>query len=52
VQVIERNDKHSKKPEEFRNIIDELYPYGNRIELFARKKVDGWDSWGDEINAI
>ena len=45
---IERNDKHSEKPEYFRELIDKLYPTGNRVELFARKKVDGWDTWGAE----
>jgi N6-adenosine-specific RNA methylase IME4 len=45
---IERT-KHSEKPERFRGIIDELYPTGNRIELFARKKVKGWDSWGLDL---
>ena len=48
VQTIERSDVHSEKPEQFRNIIDTLYPHGNRIELFARKAVDGWTSWGNE----
>lgn len=48
VQVIERT-KHSEKPELFRNIIDDLYISGSRIELFARRKVTGWDSWGDEL---
>jgi site-specific DNA-methyltransferase (adenine-specific) len=48
VQTIERSDKHSEKPEEFRKIIDDLYPQGERIELFARKKIDGWDAWGNE----
>lgn len=48
VQSIERT-KHSEKPEELRNIIDKLYPGGKRIELFARKNVDGWDTWGNEI---
>ncbi len=48
VQVIERTE-HSVKPEEFRQIIDKLYPLGNRIELFARRKVDGWQNWGNEI---
>jgi N6-adenosine-specific RNA methylase IME4 len=48
VQTIERGE-HSAKPEEFRNIIDELYPRGKRIELFARKKADGWDNYGNEI---
>lgn len=45
---IERTE-HSEKPEEFRNIIDTLYTYGNRIELFARKKTEGWEVFGNEI---
>ena len=49
VQVIERTSKHSEKPEEFRKIIDTIYPKGKRIELFARKKVTGWDMWGNEV---
>ena len=49
VQTIERTDKHSEKPEEFRQIIEQLYTYGNKIELFARKKVLGWDAYGNEI---
>ena len=48
VQSIERSKKHSEKPEEFRAIIDEMYPHGARIELFARKDVAGWDRWGNE----
>ena len=49
VQSIERSDKHSEKPERFRVIIDTLYKYGNKIELFARKKVDGWEAFGNEL---
>lgn len=45
---IERTN-HSEKPETFRQIIDEIYPHGKRIELFARKKTEGWVSWGDQI---
>lgn len=44
----ERTDNHSEKPEHFREMIDTLYPHGNRIELFARRAVDGWDGWGNE----
>ena len=51
VQSIERSKKHSQKPEKFREIIDTLYPNGNRVELFAREKTDGWDAWGDEIES-
>jgi len=47
VQTIERTE-HSVKPEEFRHIIDRLYPVGKRIELFSRRKVDGWQAWGNE----
>jgi len=50
VQVIERSDRHSEKPEQFRKIIDELYPYGKRIELFARVAAEGWDVWGNEAD--
>lgn len=48
VQVIERTSRHSEKPEEFRNIIETLYTYGNKLELFARKKVEGWEVYGNE----
>jgi len=48
VQSIERTDKHSQKPEAFREIIDTLYTSGNRVELFARKPAPGWDVWGNE----
>ncbi len=49
VMEIERSDKHSEKPEQFRRIIDEIYPDGRRIELFRRGGApDGWDVWGHE----
>lgn len=48
VVTVERG-KHSEKPEVFREMIDTLYPYGNRIELFARKSVSGWDAYGNEV---
>jgi N6-adenosine-specific RNA methylase IME4 len=49
VQTIKRTGKHSEKPEEFRAIIDKLYPTGKRIELFSRKKIDGWENYGNEF---
>ena len=48
VQSIEKSRTHSEKPEEFRQIIDTLYPSGDRIELFARQPVPGWKTWGDQ----
>lgn len=48
VQTIERSDIHSEKPSEFRAIIEDLYEYGERLELFARANTDGWEVWGNE----
>lgn len=46
VVSIERSE-HSKKPSQFREMIDVLYPTGDRIELFAREASNGWDVWGN-----
>ena len=48
VVSVERTE-HSKKPNDFRTIIDTIYPNGNRVELFARKNYEGWDAWGNEV---
>jgi N6-adenosine-specific RNA methylase IME4 len=48
VQSIERAE-HSVKPEEFRRIIETLYPSGRKIELFRRGDTpEGWAAWGNE----
>jgi N6-adenosine-specific RNA methylase IME4 len=44
-------EHHSKKPDIVRNKITELLGDLPRIELFAREKADGWDSWGNEIES-
>jgi N6-adenosine-specific RNA methylase IME4 len=41
--------KHSQKPTKFYEIIEELYPKGKYLELFARNKRKGWTSWGNEV---
>lgn len=49
-QLVEaEREGHSRKPEEVRNRIDEIFGDLPRIELFAREKVEGWDSWGNEV---
>jgi N6-adenosine-specific RNA methylase IME4 len=41
---------HSRKPDEIvRDRIVRLCGDLPRIELFARRKVDGWDCWGNEV---
>jgi len=52
VQKIERSKVHSQKPGEFRGIIDTLYTWGNKIELFARERTSGWDVWGNQLSEI
>ena len=42
--------KHSVKPEEVRERIVEMFPTQDKIELFAREKVDGWDCHGNEVD--
>ncbi len=42
-------EQHSKKPDEFRNLIIKLCGDLPRIEMFARQKTNGWDAWGNEI---
>ena len=41
--------KHSEKPKIVADRIVELFGDIPRIELFARDKKDGWDSWGNEV---
>ena len=47
--VIDKIREHSRKPDCVRNRIVELCGDLPRIELFARQKADGWDSWGNEL---
>lgn len=42
-------ERHSKKPNEVRDRIVQLFGELPRIELFARQHADGWDCWGNEV---
>ena len=46
--VLSPRSRHSEKPAEVRNRIVELMGDLPRIELFARQKVEAWDTWGNE----
>jgi N6-adenosine-specific RNA methylase IME4 len=39
---------HSRKPDAFAEMIDELFPSSAGLELFARGPRLGWDTWGNE----
>jgi N6-adenosine-specific RNA methylase IME4 len=46
--VLAPRGEHSAKPEEVRRRISRLFP-GPYLELYARRPVDGWTVWGNEI---
>lgn len=45
-----KRGRHSEKPLLARQIIEKCFD-GDKIELFAREKFDGWDAWGDEVES-
>jgi N6-adenosine-specific RNA methylase IME4 len=52
VVSLPRSDQHSEKPEEFRQLIDRLYPRGRALELFSRwspPKGSRWTVHGNEL---
>lgn len=42
-----RKREHSRKPDEFYNIVESCSP-GPYLELFARHGREGWTQWGDQ----
>jgi len=40
--------KHSSKPQEFYSLIKEMSPEP-RIDIFARKRHNGYDTFGDQV---
>ena len=43
-----RKREHSRKPDEFYNIVESCSP-GPYLELFARHPRPGWQQWGNEV---
>ena len=44
--------EHSEKPIEVLRGIEEMFPTQKKIELFARKKPEGWDVWGLDVREV
>jgi len=46
---VKRQQKHSKKPELFQDLIETVSD-SPRLEMFARRERDGWDVFGNEVD--
>ena len=42
---------HSRKPEVFYEVIEQMYPKGKKVELFCRTPRKGWKAWGNEVQS-
>jgi len=49
--IRENSTTHSTKPESARSMIFQMFPTSDKIELFARKKSEHWDVWGNEVES-
>lgn len=43
------NDEHSRKPDVVYEIIEAMYPHGKKLEMFARRRREGWEAFGNEV---
>ncbi|MDP2671441.1 MAG: MT-A70 family methyltransferase [bacterium] len=44
-----KRGEHSEKPIEVMSAIEKMFPSQEKIELFARKKAEGWTVWGLDV---
>ena len=44
------NEKHSKKTEKLQDSLDKMFLNSNKLELFARRRREGWECCGVECN--
>ena len=45
----ESSRRHSQKPECAYQMLEQMFPQTEKLELFARNHRPGWDAWGNEI---
>lgn len=51
VQQLVRSPRraHSQKPDEIAKLIERMFPSQEKLELFARTRLENWDAWGLEM---
>lgn len=47
--LLSQRREHSRKPDEIYQYLNRMYPEHAKLELFARRKVDGWDVFGNQV---
>jgi N6-adenosine-specific RNA methylase IME4/ParB-like chromosome segregation protein Spo0J len=45
-----RRGRHSEKPQQFYELLEQMYPEQSKLELFARRARPGWTSWGNQLD--
>jgi N6-adenosine-specific RNA methylase IME4 len=45
-----KSNAHSQKPDVVYSIIEDMYPGKSKIELFARRRREGWTAWGNQLD--
>lgn len=49
--IISPRMEHSRKPDQARQRIEQMYPNCARLEMFSRRRMPGWDCWGNEVES-
>jgi N6-adenosine-specific RNA methylase IME4 len=47
--ILSPRGAHSEKPASFLDVVESVVPIGPRLEMFARCRRQGWDSWGNQL---
>lgn len=48
--ISEERREHSRKPDEVRTRIEQMFPTQSKLEMFARTTTTGWDVFGNQVN--
>lgn len=50
--IVAPKREHSRKPEAVRTRISRMYPNARKVELFCRESAEGWETWGNQVDAV